>query len=85
MVSVDGSKEAIEAIRAGKLHSTSAQFPGRDRPRRRRGRLRPPGRQARPKDIKIPVKLITKANTEPPKDNGKTEGRATTNNTNSHE
>ena len=59
VVSVDGSKEAIEAIRAGKLHSTSAQFPGEI------GRVAAEAAydhlagKAVAKDIKIPVKLIT--------------------------
>jgi ribose transport system substrate-binding protein len=62
VVSVDGSKEAIEAIRAGKLHSTSAQFPGEI------GRVAAEAAYdhlaGKPvaKDIKIPVKLITKPN-----------------------
>ena len=62
VVSVDGSKEAIEAIRAGKLHSTSAQFPGEI------GRVAAEAAYdhlaGKPvaKDIKIPVKLITRAN-----------------------
>src|SRR5262249_9300103 len=64
VVPVDGSKEAAEAIRAGKLHSTSAQFPGEI------GRVAAEaaydflGGKTVPKDIKIPVKLITKANVE---------------------
>ena len=62
VVSVDGSKEAIEAIRAGKLRSTSAQFPGEI------GRVAAEAAYdhlaGKPvaKDIKIPVKLITRAN-----------------------
>ena len=37
VVTVDGSREAVAVIKAGKLHSTSAQFPGRsDGPRPRR-------------------------------------------------
>lgn len=60
VVSVDGSKEAAEAIRAGKLHSTSAQFPGEI------GRVAAEAAydhlagKSVPKDIKIPVRLITK-------------------------
>ena len=64
VVSVDGSKDAIDAIRAGKLHSTSAQFPGEI------GRVAAEAAYdhlaGKPvaKDIKIPVKLITKANAD---------------------
>jgi ribose transport system substrate-binding protein len=66
VVSVDGSKEAIEAIRAGKLHSTSAQFPGEI------GRVAADAAydhlagKTVPKDIRIPVKLITKTNADSP-------------------
>lgn len=62
VVSVDGSRQAMEAIRAGKLHSTSAQFPGEI------GRVAAEAAYdhlaSKPvaKDIKIPVKLITRAN-----------------------
>jgi ribose transport system substrate-binding protein len=64
VVAVDGSKEAVEAIRAGKLHSTSAQFPteiGRVAAEAAYDHL---ASKPVPKDIKIPVKLITKANAE---------------------
>ncbi len=62
VVSVDGSRPAMDAIRAGKLHSTSAQFPGEI------GRVAAEAAYdhlaGKPvdKDIKIPVKLITRAN-----------------------
>ncbi len=62
VVSVDGSKEAVDAIRAGKLHSTSAQFPseiGRVAAEAAYDHL---ADKPVAKDIKIPVKLITKAN-----------------------
>jgi ribose transport system substrate-binding protein len=64
VVSVDGSKDAIESIRAGRLHSTSAQFPaeiGRVAAEAAYDHLagKPVAR-----DIKIPVKLITRANAE---------------------
>jgi ABC-type sugar transport system substrate-binding protein len=62
VVAVDGSKEAAEAIRAGKLHSTSAQFPaeiGRVAAEAAYDHL---AGKSVAKDIKIPVKLITKAN-----------------------
>ncbi len=64
VVTVDGSREAIAAIQAGKLLSCSAQFP------RQIGRVAAEtfydhlaGKPV-PNDIKIPVKLITKDNAE---------------------
>jgi len=64
VVTVDGSREAIAAIQAGKLLSSSAQFP------RQIGRVAAEtlydhlaGKPV-PKDISIPVKLITKENAE---------------------
>lgn len=64
VVTVDGSKEAIAAIKAGKMHSTSAQFPreiGRVSAQKLYEHL-----EGKPieKDIKIPVKLITKENAD---------------------
>jgi ribose transport system substrate-binding protein len=62
VVAVDGSQEAIAAIQAGKLHATSAQFPteiGRIAAETIYEHLA--GKPV-PRDIKIPVKLITKAN-----------------------
>jgi ribose transport system substrate-binding protein len=62
VVTVDGSQEGITAIKAGKLHSTSAQFP------KEIGRVAAESvyehLQGTPvdKDIKIPVKLITTDN-----------------------
>ena len=64
VVTVDGSKDAVAAIRAGKLHSTSAQFPGEI------GRVAAEAvydhldGKSVSKDIKIPVKLITKQTTD---------------------
>jgi ribose transport system substrate-binding protein len=62
VVTVDGSREGAAAILAGKLHSTSAQFP------REIGRLAAEkayeqlaGKSVN-KDIVVPVKLITKEN-----------------------
>jgi ribose transport system substrate-binding protein len=62
VVAVDGSREAVAAIQAGKLHATAAQFP------KEIGRVAAEtiyehlaGKPVA-KDIKIPVKLITKAN-----------------------
>ena len=46
VVTVDGSREAIAAIQAGKLLSSSAQFPQADRSGRGRDVLRTPGGQA---------------------------------------
>ncbi|MBM3890479.1 MAG: sugar ABC transporter substrate-binding protein [Verrucomicrobia bacterium] len=64
VAAVDGSREAIDAIKAGKLHSTSAQFP------REIGRIAAEkiydhlaGKPVE-KDIKVPVKLITKENAD---------------------
>jgi ribose transport system substrate-binding protein len=62
VVSVDGSRDGIAAIETGKLHSTSAQFPteiGRVSAEAIYDHL---AGKALAKDIKIPVKLITKAN-----------------------
>jgi ribose transport system substrate-binding protein len=64
VVTVDGSREGVAAIKAGKLHSSSAQFP------KQMGRVAAEtiydhleGKPV-PKDIKIPVKLITKENAD---------------------
>lgn len=64
VVTVDGSKEGIAAIKAGKLFSTSAQFPnqiGRVAAEKMYDHL-----QNKPvtRDIKIPVELITKENAD---------------------
>jgi ABC-type sugar transport system substrate-binding protein len=62
VVTVDGSQEGARAILAGKLHSTSAQFP------REIGRLAAENAYAHlagktvEKDIKVPVKLVTQSN-----------------------
>jgi ribose transport system substrate-binding protein len=62
VVTVDGSREGAAAILSGKLHSTSAQFPGEI------GRIAAEKAYAHlagkgvPKDIAVPVKLITKEN-----------------------
>ena len=62
VVTVDGSREGAAAIVSGKLHSTSAQFP------REIGRIaaekfyeHAAGKPVE-KDVKIPVKLVTKEN-----------------------
>ena len=64
VVTVDGSPEGIAAIRAGRLHSTSAQFPreiGRIAAERAYDHLA--GKPVAP-DIKVPVELITAENVE---------------------
>jgi ribose transport system substrate-binding protein len=64
IVTVDGSAEGVAAIKAGKLLSTSAQFP------REIGRIAAEKMyehldgKAVEKDIKVPVKLITKDNAD---------------------
>jgi ribose transport system substrate-binding protein len=64
VVTVDGSREGVAAIKAGKLHSTSAQFP------REIGRIAAEtaydhlAGKAVPKDVKIPVKLVTGENAD---------------------
>jgi ribose transport system substrate-binding protein len=64
IVTVDGSAEAVAAIKAGKLLSTSAQFP------REIGRIAAEKMYEHldgkliEKDIKVPVKLITKDNAD---------------------
>ena len=62
VVTVDGSEEGARAILAGKLHSTSAQFPkaiGRIAAESAYNHL---AGQPVPKDIKVPVELITRQN-----------------------
>jgi ribose transport system substrate-binding protein len=64
VVTVDGSREGINAIKAGKLHSTSAQFPreiGRIAAEKAYEHLA--GKPVT-KDIKTPVKLITRENAD---------------------
>jgi ribose transport system substrate-binding protein len=64
IVTVDGSREGVAAIKAGKLLSTSAQFPreiGRQAAEKMYEHL---AGQAVEKDIKVPVELIRKDNAE---------------------
>jgi len=64
VVTVDGSAEGVAAIKAGKLLSTSAQFPkeiGRVAAQKAYESLA--GREVK-KDIKVRVELITKENTD---------------------
>ncbi|MCX6924272.1 MAG: sugar ABC transporter substrate-binding protein [Verrucomicrobia bacterium] len=64
VVTVDGSREGVNAIKAGKLHSTSAQFPGEiGRIAAEKAYDHLAGKPV-PKDIKIPVKLITRENAD---------------------
>lgn len=65
VVSVDGSREGIAAIEAGKLHSTSAQYPDEIGKVAAEAAYDHLTGKTVPKDIKIPVKLITKANAKP--------------------
>jgi ribose transport system substrate-binding protein len=62
VVTVDGSREAAQSIRDGRIHSTSAQFPreiGRVAAEKACDHLA--GTRVE-KDIRIPVKLVTKEN-----------------------
>lgn len=64
VVTVDGSAEGIAAIKAGKLHSSSAQFPrqiGRMAAQKAYEHL-----EGKPveKDVKIPVELVSKENAD---------------------
>lgn len=62
VVTVDGSQEGVRAILAGKLYSTSAQFPaeiGKVAAEKAYDHL---AGKAVEKDIKVPVKLITREN-----------------------
>lgn len=62
IVTVDGSREGVATIQAGKLYSTSAQFPkeiGRVAAEKAYEHL---AGKAVEKEIKIPVKLVTKEN-----------------------
>ena len=62
VVTVDGSREGAAAVVAGKLHSTSAQSPGEiGRVAAEKAYDHLAGKPV-DKDVKIPVKLVTKAN-----------------------
>lgn len=64
IVTVDGSREAAAAIKEGKIHSSSAQFPkdiGRVAAEKAYEHLA--GKPVE-KDIRIPVKLVTKENAD---------------------
>lgn len=73
VVTVDGSREGALAVQAGKLHATVAQFPreiGRIAAEKAYDHL-----EGKPvdKDIKIPVKLITRENVHEVLNSGKRE------------
>lgn len=64
VVTVDGSREAAQSIKDGKIHSTSAQFPveiGRVAAGKAYDHL---AGRAVEKDIRIPVKLVTRENAD---------------------
>ena len=64
IVTVDGSPQGIDAVKAGKLHSTSAQFPkeiGRIAAEKMYEHLQG---QPVPKEVTVRVELITKENAE---------------------
>jgi ribose transport system substrate-binding protein len=64
VVTVDGSREGVAAIQAGKLFSTSAQFPKEIGRRAAEKAYEQLAGKAVEKEVKIPVKLITKENAE---------------------
>ena len=65
VVTVDGSAEGIAAIKAGKLLSTSAQFPGEiGRIAAEKAYEHLAGKPVGAKDIKVKVELITKENAD---------------------
>lgn len=64
IVTVDGSREAAAAIKEGKIHSTSAQFPGEiGRVAAEKAYEHLAGKTIE-KDIRIPVKSVTKENAD---------------------
>ena len=64
VVAVDGSREGVNAIKTGKLYSTSAQFPGDiGRIAAEKAYEHLDGKPVQ-KDIKVPVKLITLENAD---------------------
>lgn len=64
IVTVDGSREAAQYIKDGKIHSTSAQFPKEiGRVAAEKAYEHFAGKTVE-KDIRIPVKLVTKENAE---------------------
>jgi ribose transport system substrate-binding protein len=62
VVTVDGSPSGIAAIEAGKLHSTSAQFPREIGRRAAETMYEALAGQPVPADVVVPVQLITAAN-----------------------
>ncbi len=64
VVTVDGSQEGIAAIRAGKLHSTSAQFPKEIGKAAAEHAYKHLNGEEVPKDVVIPVELVTAENAD---------------------
>jgi ribose transport system substrate-binding protein len=64
VVTVDGSREGVAALKAGKLHSTSAQFPGQIGRSAAETIYQHLAGKPVPNDVKIPVKLITRENAD---------------------
>lgn len=64
VVTVDGSREAISAIKAGKLHSSSAQFPKQIGQVAAQTLYDHLAGKPVPRDVKIPVKLVTRENAD---------------------
>lgn len=62
VVSVDGSREGIDAVMAGKLHATVAQFPKRIGRAAAAAMYSDRHGEAVPKDVGVPVELITAPN-----------------------
>ena len=62
VVTVDGSREGAAAIRAGKLHSSSAQFPAKIGSIAAQKAYEHLAGKPVEKDIKVPVRLFTKDN-----------------------
>ena len=64
VVTVDGSREGVAMIKAGKLHSSSAQFPREIGKTAAETIYQHLGGKPVPNDIKIPVRLITGENAD---------------------
>ena len=64
VVTVDGSKEGIAAIKAGKLHSTSAQFPKEIGKAAAEQAYKHINGEEVPKNVVIPVELVTAKNAD---------------------
>jgi ribose transport system substrate-binding protein len=64
IVTVDGSKEGLHAILSGKLHSSSAQFPKQIGGIAAEKAYDHIAGKPVEKEVKVPVKLITRQNVE---------------------